>query len=261
MGTDRDEAATMTSGTQLPAGQGRAALVTGGSRGIGYALAEMLGEEGYSLTIVSRKKARLDAAEERLRSRGYKVQAVLADVQFEDQIKDAVDRHRASYGRLDVLVNNAGFGLNATIVDHSTTWIDRLLDVNLRSTILFYRDSMDLLERAGQEHGNALVVNLASVAGKAGHESLSVYSAAKHGVVGFTQAMNRELASRGIKSCAICPGYVDTDLADFKKSEIPSQEMISTDDVVHMVRALMQLSRWCVVPEIVMVRPGDEVVA
>jgi NAD(P)-dependent dehydrogenase (short-subunit alcohol dehydrogenase family) len=242
-------------------GAGRSALVTGGSRGIGYALAEMLGSEGYSLTVVSRRSEALASAEARLRDCGFEVQSVVVDVQLEGQIAKAVSAHRDAYGRLDVLVNNAGCGVVAPIEDLTTAWIDRILAVNLRATILFYRESLDMLSQAGEEHGNALVVNLASVVGKTGHESLSVYSAAKHGVVGFTQAMNQELWPRGIKSCALCPGYVDTDLADFMKDEIPGNEMIQTHDVAEMVRALLRLSRWCVVPEIVMTRPGDAVVA
>ena len=242
-------------------GLGRTALVTGASRGIGLALAELLGELGYALTLVARNEERLALTESRLRDRGFDVQAVAVDLQTEEGVVKAVQAHREKYDRLDVLVNNAGFGISAPIGEFSTSWIDRQLAVNLRSVILFYREAVDLLEQAGREHGNALVVNISSVAGKAGHELISVYSAAKHGVVGFTQAMNQELSTRGIKSCAICPGYVDTDLADYFKGEIPAEEMIHTSDIAQMVRGLLYLSRSCVVSEIVMTRPGDAVVA
>ena len=87
-----------------------------------------------------------------------------------------------------------------------------------------------------------------------------MYSAAKHGVVGFTQAMNKELATKGV-SHRMLPGYVDTDLAEFKKGDIPAAEMIRPEDVGEMVRALLRLSRWAVVPEIVIQRPGDEAIA
>jgi NAD(P)-dependent dehydrogenase (short-subunit alcohol dehydrogenase family) len=242
-------------------GSGRTALVTGASRGIGLALAELLGELGYSLTLVARNQERLAGAELRLKERGVDVQAVAVDLQTEEGVVRAVQAHREKHGRLDVLVNNAGFGISSPIEEYSAVWIDRLLAVNLRSVILLYREAVDLLGTAGLEHGNALVVNMSSVAGKAGHELISVYSAAKHGVVGFTQAMNQELSARGIKSCAICPGYVDTDLADYFKGEIPAEEMIRTSDIAEMVRGLLFLSSSCVVSEIVMTRPGDAVVA
>ncbi|MFI5035477.1 MAG: SDR family oxidoreductase [Acidimicrobiales bacterium] len=238
----------------------RAALVTGGSRGIGLAIAQLLAGEGYALTLVSRRAERLEAVAAQFAIRGVDCQAVVADLQHEDQITAAVAAHERRFGRLDVLVNNAGFGIAAPIGDLSTSTIDRMLAVDLRSTILVYRAAMAMLESAGVE-GGALVVNVASITGKVGTELLSVYSAAKHGIVGFTQAMNRELAAKGIKSCAICPGYVDTDLAEFKKSEIPGAEMIRPEDVAEMVRALLRLSRWAVVPEIVIQRPGDEAVA
>lgn len=239
----------------------KSALVTGGSRGIGLAIAQMLAEEGFALTLVARQPERLEVAAKEMTAQGYTVQSVVADLQHEDQLKAAVRAHEVRYGRLDVLVNNAGFGIASPISEFSTSKIDRLLSVDLRATILMYREALSLLEVVGIENGNALVVNVASIVGKVGAELLSVYSAAKHGVVGFTQAMNRELAGRGIKSCAICPGYVDTDLAEFKRNEIAAAEMIRPQDVAEMVRALLHLSRWAVVPEIVIQRPGDEAVA
>ena len=239
---------------------GRAAVVTGASSGIGLAIATLLGDEGYAMTIVSRRPERLAEAEAQLRARGHDVQAVSGDVGEEDAIRRMVDAHRARYGRMDVLVNNAGFGIGGPIADFPTGHMDLQLSVNLRSIMLFYREALDLLTEAGAEHSNALVVNTASVAGKTGTEWLSVYSAAKHGVVGFTQSMNRELHGRGIKSCALCPGYVDTDLTNYLKAEMPAEEMIQTSDVTAMVQGLLRLSPSCVVPEIVFTQPGDAVV-
>jgi NAD(P)-dependent dehydrogenase (short-subunit alcohol dehydrogenase family) len=231
--------------------------VTGASSGIGFSLADTLGSEGYALTIVSRRPERLALAEARLLASGYEVQAVAADVGSEERVRVAIETHRERYGRLDVLVNNAGFGLAGPIEDFPTKRMDLQLSINLRSVMLFYREALELLSAAGAEHGNALVINMSSVAGKAGTEWLSVYSAAKHGIVGFTQAMNRELHDRGIKSCALCPGFVDTELTDYLKDTLPADEMITTSDVAEMARALLRLSRWCVIPEIVFMRPGD----
>ena len=235
--------------------------MTGGSRGIGLAIARVLAEEGYAMTLVSRNAQRLESTAAALSAEGYDVHSVVADVQHEDQLLHIVDVHRSRFERLDVLVNNAGFGIRSPIENMSTSSIDRMLSVDLRSIILLCRDAMELLKRAGAQGNGALIVNVASIAGKVGAENLSVYSAAKHGVVGFTQAMNRELANKGIKSCAICPGYVDTDLAEFKRGEIPADEMIRPEDVGEMVRALLRLSRWAVVPEIILARPGDEAVS
>lgn len=238
-------------------GEARVALVTGASRGIGFALAEALAASGVALTIVARNRERLEGARDRLAKHGVEVHAVAADLQHADEASRVVAAHRDRFGRLDILVNNAGFGISAPIEKHSNRNIDLLLAVNLRSVVVMYREAMDLLEQASGDHGTALVVNVSSMAGKAGTELLSVYSAAKHGVVGFTQSMNRELADRGIKSCVICPAYVDTDLASYARDVVPRQQMIRTSDIAEMFSALLRLSRWCVVPEIMLTRPGD----
>jgi NAD(P)-dependent dehydrogenase (short-subunit alcohol dehydrogenase family) len=131
------------------------------------------------------------------------------------------------------------------------------LDVNLRAIVLFYRECVDMLRAAGAEHRNALVVNLSSLSGKSGQPWLSVYSATKAAVIGFTQAMNKELLADGIKSVALAPGFVDTPMSEFVKESIPPEEMINTDDIAEAVRFLLRLSPACVVPEIVFQRPGE----
>jgi NAD(P)-dependent dehydrogenase (short-subunit alcohol dehydrogenase family) len=102
-----------------------------------------------------------------------------------------------------------------------------------------------------------LVVNTASIAGKSGQGWLSVYSATKFGVVGFTQAMNKELGPEGIKSCALCPGFVDTAMTDFVKESVSADEMIQPADIAEIVRSLLKLSPACVVPEVVFQRPNE----
>jgi NAD(P)-dependent dehydrogenase (short-subunit alcohol dehydrogenase family) len=167
--------------------------------------------------------------------------------------------HRDHFGRLDVLVNNAGIGIGAPAGEHQTRHVDLQLGVNLRAIVLFYRECLDLLRAAGEEHRNALVVNLASIAGKSPQPWLSVYSATKAAVVAYTQAMNKELNGHGIKSVAFCPGFVDTDMTDFVKESVPAEEMIRPSDIAEALRFLLELSPKCVVPEIIFQRPGETV--
>jgi len=235
----------------------RAAIVTGASSGIGLALARMLGDEGHGLTIASRTPEKIEAAAEQLRSEGRDVEVVAGNMADEETIQAVVAAHRERFGRLDVLVNNAGVGIGSAIADTQTKRLDIQLDVNLRSYILFYRECAEMLRAAGAEHRNALVVNTASIAGKSGQGWLSVYSATKFGVVGFTQAMNKELGSEGIKSCALCPGFVDTAMTDFVKGQIEADEMIRPEDIAEIVRALLHLSPACVVPEVIFQRPDE----
>ena len=235
----------------------RAAIVTGGSRGIGFALAQTLGEEGHGLTISARKPESLEQAAAQLRERGFEVEHVAANLAEEDGVREVVARHRERYGRLDVLVNNAGVGIGARADEHVTKFIDLQLDVNLRSIILFYRECAELLRAAGAEHRNALVVNLASIAGKSPQPWLSVYSATKAAVAAYSVAMNKEFAKHGVKSVAFAPGFVDTDMTDYVKDKVPSEQMLRPSDISEGLRFLLRVSPMCLVPEIVFQRPQE----
>jgi NAD(P)-dependent dehydrogenase (short-subunit alcohol dehydrogenase family) len=234
----------------------RAAIVTGGSSGIGLAIARMLLEEGYGVTLASRRPDKLATAAAELAAGGGEVEPVAANMASEEAVQEVVAAHRARFGRLDVLVNNAGVGFGAPVAAIETKRLDMQLAVNLRSIVLFYRECADLLRVAAAEHHNALVVNMASYAGKAGDAWVSVYSATKAGVIGFTQSMNKELGREGIKSCAFCPAFVDTAMADWMKETIPAEEMIRTEDIAEAVKMLLHLSPGCVIPEIVFEPPG-----
>ena len=235
----------------------RAAIVTGASRGIGFALAETLGEEGHALTMCARKPESLEQAAARLRDRGFEVEHVVANLAEEDGVREVVARHRERYGRLDVLVNNAGVGIGARAEEHVTKFIDLQLDVNLRSIILFYRECAELLRAAGAEHRNALVVNLASIAGKSPQPWLSVYSATKAAVAAYSVSMNKEFAKHGVKSVAFAPGFVDTDMTDYVKAKVPAGEMLRPSDISEGLRFLLRVSPMCLVPEIVFQRPQE----
>jgi NAD(P)-dependent dehydrogenase (short-subunit alcohol dehydrogenase family) len=235
----------------------RAAIVTGASSGIGLAIAEVLGETGHGLTVAARRPEKLDTAAQALRRTGYEVEVVAGNMGDEADVRRVVAAHRERFGRLDVLVNCAGVGIGAPLAEIETRRVDLQLAVNLRAPILFYRECAELLRAAGGEHRNALVVNLSSISGKSGQPWLSVYSATKAALIGFTQAMNKELAAEGIKSVALAPGFVDTPMTDFAKGQIPPEEMIRTSDIAAAVRFLLTLSPRCLVPEIVFQRPDE----
>ena len=237
----------------------RAAIVTGASSGIGLAIARMLGEEGFGITMASRRAEKLEGAVAELSGEGFDVHGVAANVADEAEIQKVTEAHRERYGRLDVLVNNAGIGVGAPVGEIQTKRLDMQLDINLRSIILFYRECLPMLQAAGAEHRNALVVNTSSIAGKHGEGWLSVYAAAKHGGVGWTESMNRELATQGIKSTALCPAFVDTPMTDFVKENVSPEDMIRPWDIAESVRYLLRTSPACVVPEIMFIRPGDAI--
>jgi NAD(P)-dependent dehydrogenase (short-subunit alcohol dehydrogenase family) len=237
----------------------RAAIVTGASSGIGLAIARVLGQEGFAITVAARRPEKLEEAAEGLAEEGFDVHAVAANVSDEADIKKVADAHRERYGRLDVLVNNAGVGIAAPADQTDTKRLDMQLDVNVRSIILFYRECLPMLKQAAAERPGVLVVNTASIAGKRGIGGNAVYSATKFAVVGWTDSMNRELNHLGIKSTALCPAFVDTPMTDWVKGQVPADQMIRVEDIAEAVRYLLKTSPACVIPEIMFIRPGDAV--
>jgi NAD(P)-dependent dehydrogenase (short-subunit alcohol dehydrogenase family) len=237
----------------------RAALITGASGGIGLAIAAVLAEEGYGLTLSARRPDKLEGAVAHLREAGHEVETVAADVADEDQLKAVFAAHEDRYGRLDVLVNNAGVGVGAPLGEIQTKFLDMQLGVNLRSIILGTREGLPLLRKAGAEHGKALIVNTASIAGKSGQPWLSIYGATKAAVVNFSGATEREVGGEGIACTALAPAFVDTDMTDFAKEAVPAEAMIRPSDIGEAVRCLLRLSPNCHIPEIVFTRPGEAI--
>ena len=212
----------------------RAALVTGGSSGIGHAIARALAEDGYGITLW--------------------VPDNMAD---EDEIKKVVAAHRDRFGRMDVLINNAGIGIGAAVADTETKKLDLQLDVNLRAVYLVARECIPMLKEAGAEHRKALIANTASIAGKHAQGWLSAYSATKFGVVGLSQGMHKELAGDGVQVTALCPGFVATPMTDWIEGQVPKDEMIQPEDIAESIRFLLRTSPYCMVPELQFLRPSD----
>jgi NAD(P)-dependent dehydrogenase (short-subunit alcohol dehydrogenase family) len=237
----------------------RAALITGGSSGIGLAVARALGQDGYGVTVSARKPDKLQSAAESLEGEGLDLQAVPANMAQEDDIKALAERHRERYGRLDLLMNNAGVGIGGAVADAETKKLDIQLDVNLRGVYLMSRECIPMLREAGREHRKALIANTASIAGKTGQGWLAAYSATKAGVVGLSQAMHKELAQDGIQVTALCPGFVATPMTDWVKEQVSEDQMIQPEDIAEAVRFLLRTSPNCVVPEIQFIRPDDSV--
>jgi len=235
----------------------REALVTGGSSGIGLAIARALGEDGYALTVSARRPEKLEAAVEELRADGLEVHSVPAQMAEEEDVVGLVAAHRDKYGRMDVLVNNAGIGIGKEMDSIDTKHLDLQLGVNLRALIIATRESLPLLREAGAEHGKALIVNTASIAGKSGTPWLSVYSATKAAVINFSQATQKEVGEAGIQVTALAPAFVDTPMTDFVKGQVEAEQMIRPEDIAEAVRLLLRTSQNCLIPEIVFTRPGD----
>ena len=234
----------------------RAALITGGSSGIGLAVARALAEDGYGVTVAARRPEKLEQAAAELRDAGLDVHHVAANMTSEDDIRRMVESHRDRFGRMDVLMNNAGIGIAGQTDEYETKKLDMQIAVNLRAVFLTTRESLGMLKAAGRD-GGALIVNTASIAGKRPQGVLTVYSATKAGVIALTEAHAHELAGDGVRCTAICPGFVDTPMTDWIKGEVPPEEMIRPEDVAEVVRCLLRVSPACIIPEVMMVRPQE----
>ena len=234
----------------------KAALITGGSSGIGLAVARALGQDGYGVTVSARRPDKLEQAAAQLREEGIDVLSVPANVADEDDIKRMVAAHEERFGRLDVLMNNAGVGIGGAIADAETKKLDMQIAVNLRAVYLVTREAIPMLKAAGAD-GGSLIVNTASIAGKRPQGWLAAYSATKAAVIALNEATAKELAADGVRCTAICPGFVDTAMTEWIRNEVPPSEMIQPEDVAEVVRCVLRLSPACIVPEVMMVRPQE----
>jgi NAD(P)-dependent dehydrogenase (short-subunit alcohol dehydrogenase family) len=221
-----------------------AALVTGGSSGIGLAIARALREDGYELTLASRRAEKVEPAAAELGALG-----IAADVSRQEDCERLVAAHRERHGRLDVLVNSAGIGIAGRIEELTPKQLDLQLGVNLRGLLLVTSLALPLL-RESRGH----VINLASIAGTVPTPGLAVYGATKAAVIALTRSLNAEVEGDGIRCTALAPAFVDTPMAEW--TGIPGAEMIQPEDCVELVRAVLRLSPYARVPELVVERLG-----
>jgi NAD(P)-dependent dehydrogenase (short-subunit alcohol dehydrogenase family) len=221
------------------------ALVTGGSSGIGLAIARMLREEGFDLTLASRTAEKIEAAAAEIGAH-----AVTADMAKEEDCIRVVAEHKERCGGMDVLVNSAGIGIAGTVESLQAKHIDLQLNINLRGLLLVSREAIPLLRET-----KGWIVNLASIAGTTPTPGLTVYGATKAAVIALTRSQNAELDGDGVRAIAICPGFVDTPMAEW--SGLAGDEMIQPEDCAEIVRMCLRLSPRARIPQVVVERVGS----
>jgi NAD(P)-dependent dehydrogenase (short-subunit alcohol dehydrogenase family) len=221
------------------------ALVTGGSSGIGLAIARMLREEGFSVTLASRTAEKVEAAAAELGAH-----AIAADVSNAEDCARVVAEHVDRDRGLDVLVNSAGIGIAGRVEDAQLKHLDRQLAINLRGLLLVTQAAIPHLRRT-----RGWIVNLASIAGTQPVPILPVYAATKAAVISLTHSLNADLDDDGVRSIAICPGFVDTPMAEF--AGLAGDEMIQPDDCAEVVRMCLRLSPRARIPQVVIERVGS----
>lgn len=228
----------------------RVAVITGGSSGIGLAIASSLVAEGMRVAICARDEKKLRQAAKTLEASGATVLAVPTDVSVADQVDALITQVKDAFGRIDLLVNNAGVGRLKSIAESTEAEWDRIQAINLKGTFLCTKAVLPVMKR--QRSG--YIVNIASLAGKMGFGGAAAYSASKFGVVGLTQSLLEEAIEHNIKATAICPGYVATPMV--QGASVPQEEMIPPEDIGKLVVGLLHLSPYTVIKEIVIERKG-----
>ena len=221
------------------------ALITGGSSGIGLAIARIVRDEGFELTLASRTAEKVEAAASELGAT-----AIAADVSSPDDCERVVRKHVERAGGLDLLVNSAGVGIAGRVEDAQLKHIDRQLAINLRGLVLVSQAAIPHLRET-----KGWIVNLASIAGTQPVPILPIYAATKAAVISLTHSLNADLDEDGVRSIAICPGFVDTPMAEF--AGLPTEEMIQPEDCAEVVRMCLRLSPRARVPQVVIERVGS----
>lgn len=227
----------------------KSALVTGASAGIGLAVVRTLCAEGYAVTMVARREARLNAAAERLSGEGFDVRAVAIDASADGAAERFVVEHLHHFGTLDVVVANAGRGTNGSVADAAATDIAKMLAANVAGPFALAKASLPALRAsAGWFVVTASMSGIWPTIGSAG------YSASKAAAVSLARSIATEEAANGVRACAICPGFVDTDMTSWLEGSIPTDAMLTADDVAEAVRFLLRLSPSASVTELVLRR-------
>jgi ketoreductase len=226
----------------------RVALITGATSGIGLAIAKNLAAQGNKVFLCSRNVADVKLTVKQLRESGLEAAGTSCDVRSSEDVRNFVRAAVDHWGPVDILVNNAGRsggGVTADIKDE--LWFD-VIDTNLNSV---FRMTREVLTTGGmREKSWGRVINIASTAGKQGVVLGAPYSASKHGVVGFTKALGNELAKTGITVNAVCPGYVETPMAQRVRQGYAAAWESSEDEILERFQAKIPLGRYSTPDEV-----------
>ncbi len=231
--------------------EGRVAVVTGASRGIGLAIARKLGGLGAKLSLCARNADKLQNVADELKNAGVEVIIVAADVSSGDDILSLVEETKQAFGAIDILVNNAGIGYFGPFYEAKESNWDSVLDTNLKSVFLLSKAvAKGMIGRRGGH-----IINIASLAGKNAFSGGAIYCASKWGLLGMTECMAEDLRAHGIRVSAICPGTVATDFSPHVGKD-PSK-MLQPEDIAHVVESIVTQAPQSFISE-VLLRPTQK---
>jgi len=221
--------------------QNKLALITGGGRGIGRAIAHAFAQEGAQVAVAARTQAQVESVAKEL-AELFQVQAIAiaCDVSDGNSVKTMFQKVADAFGRgPEILVNNAGIAKSALLTRTDDELWRRIQGINLDGTFYCMRAALPQM----MEHGWGRIINIASIAGKTGAPYIAAYSASKHGVLGLTRSVSQEVASKGITVNAICPGYVDTDMTTGAVEMISNKTSLTKDQALDSLKKMSPQNR------------------
>lgn len=226
--------------------QGKVAIVTGAGRGIGRSIALTLARNGTRVSLAARTEAELQAVQSEIGAFGGQAASFPTDVSDESGVISLVRNTVERFGRLDILINNAGIGIFGPLVETTTEQWDRIMAINARGPFLLCREAIPYLRQREQ----AFIINITSVVGVKGYVNQAAYSASKHAVMGMTKALAKEVQSDGIRVHAICPGGVDTQLASQARPDLDRSVLMQPQELADIVLFLVTRQGNAVMDEI-----------
>ena len=233
---------------------GDVALVTGASRGIGRAIAQMLAKAGAHTVLVARNREQLQDLAHDIGRDGGGASVDATDLTDEQSVINMFERVRTDQGQLDVLVNNAGMGAFGPVAEVAAGDFDRVMQLNVRGTLLCCREAMKLM--TGRKSGT--IVNVSSVVGFRGYPNQAVYTASKHAVMGLTRSLAVEAQPHGIRVSAILPGGVDTEMASASRPDLDRDVLMQPEDIAQAIAYLLSLSDRAAVDQIYIRRRASQ---
>jgi 3-hydroxybutyrate dehydrogenase len=209
----------------------KSVMITGAASGIGYAIGKEFAMQGAKVMLIDMNQEKLTEAVASLKELGYMASGCICDVTNEDEINKAIDRTVEDFGRLDILINNAGMQYVAQIEEFPTATYEKMIKIMLVGPFIAIKHALPLMKK----QGNGRIINMASINGLIGFAGKAAYNSAKHGLIGLTKVAALEAAEHGITVNAICPGYVDTPLVRNQLQDLATTRNVALDQVLEEV--------------------------
>lgn len=233
--------------------ENKVAIVTGAGRGIGRSIALMLAHNGARVVLAARTTKQLQQAQDEIKTLGGEALVVATDIGIEQDIISLVQQTVEHFGRLDIVVNNAGIGMYGPLENATTAQWDAMMNINARGAFLVCREAIPHL----RQHRPSYIVNITSVVGVKGYINQALYSASKHAVMGMSKALAKEAQKDGIRVHAICPGGVDTDMASQARPDLDRSILMQPDEIAEVALFLVTRAGNAVIDQIDMRRESS----